>query len=396
MASSKHLQTFNDMLEGLCVVAGSLQALKSGNAMYAELHGVIERNAIHMKSHYEKYLGAIEIPESDRLRPEKLCQSLSNVHTAQRSVMAVIVGVMQHAHQKEPAHFSEQQNNIRIWQTMQSEGVISQKLQALLVELLLQRGAMRSAAGCSTSAKTAQHRHKVKTEPQLQSTPQSSVVTTSLDQPANSVGTIPATSLVTIVPGATAPASTETASRLSIQRRPETGGRVSTTPPMRVRCVYINDLTFQEVSVTLVYRDATNDNVASKSLYDLGPYLMPDINPGIRINTRTIQSPITYSRSTSDIYLPHVSDLIVVQTKNDRDLEDFLKRFKSLNPDVEAMTDSRSVDSEPASKPADHPANTNFHSENDESEDEVKPKKRKPNPTRRARPTWSMMEYWSE
>ncbi|KAI4184085.1 MAG: hypothetical protein LQ346_006174 [Caloplaca aetnensis] len=397
MASSQHLRNFNDMLEGLRVVTGSLQALKSGSAMHTDLQGVIERNANHMASHYKRHLKAIDIPDPDRLRLEKLCQSLSSTHKAQKSVMTIIVGIMQHAHQEEPTRFVEQQNNIRIWQTMESEGIASEKIHALLIGILLQRGPMLSATGLNTLVETTRRRDEVETEPQLQSTPETSVVTTSLDQPANSVGTTPATSLLTIVPGVTAPAPTETASSLRAQRRAEAGRKLSNASPMRVRCVYINDQTFQEVSVTLVYRDATNDNVAPNGLYDLSPYLMPDSDPGIRINTRTIQSPITYSRSTSEIRLPHVSDSVVVQTKNNGDLEEFLRRFKSLNPDIDARTESRSVDGEPASEPANDPANANLHSESDESEGYaegyVQPKKRKTNPPRRARPTWSLEEF---
>ncbi len=65
--------------------------------------------------------------------------------------MTFIVGVIQHAYQKEPACFSEQQNKIRMWWMVHSEGVHCQNMQALLVELLLQRGPKVIATGLNYS-----------------------------------------------------------------------------------------------------------------------------------------------------------------------------------------------------------------------------------------------------
>lgn len=63
-------------------MTGLLRSLKSGNAMHKELQGILEKNFIHMASHYEKHLRAIEIPYLDQLLLEQLCQSLSSVHRA--------------------------------------------------------------------------------------------------------------------------------------------------------------------------------------------------------------------------------------------------------------------------------------------------------------------------
>ncbi|KAL8926710.1 MAG: hypothetical protein Q9208_002784 [Pyrenodesmia sp. 3 TL-2023] len=325
MASSEHMQTFSDILDGLCVLAGSLQALKGGQAMHADLQGVIEKNANHMELHYKRYLKDIEVPEAYRLRLEHLCQSLSSVHKAQKSVMVVIVGIMQHAHEEEPSRFAEQQNNIKLWHTMESEGIASQNMHTLLVEALLQRGSMVSATRISAVTERTVRREGLENRLLPQSVPTTDVTTTNLDQPTNSEGTIQAMTVLTRTRGAMAPT-------IDTHRAPIGGETASKPWFIRVNNIMILNQIYSDIRVGLVC-DLGGDDIAE--FYDPLPLQRAstlESESGIQINVSRISMPIHRSGTMTHVRLRYIKGWIDIRLKSSGDGEEFLWAFRDIYP----------------------------------------------------------------
>lgn len=345
MAAAQHLQSFATMLKDLRVVIGAKNALSKGNSAHASLQTLIQQSAASLEQYYSCHMKDVKIPDTDRTCLKSLCESLHE-EKAQKAIMTIVIGDVARELRLNPDGLREQQIFVRLWHMLDSGNIDTKELRGLVVEGLLSHdgvpGTITGPANLDAPSKSKQPG----TGPGAAQHSPSVAVDSSTDSDSNRP--LRSSRGCNLLRVQSAQASTETTLKVRTPQKPAVGKTASNGSPLNARYVHINDNLFEDVPVTLVYKVPTRDAVFTKSLRDVAKYTMPDSNPGVRINAATIRSPVTYSRSTLHVHLPHATDFVVVRMKNNKDLEEFLERLKGLNPDIDAMTESRSVCGEPA------------------------------------------------
>ncbi|KAL8754603.1 MAG: hypothetical protein Q9184_005062 [Pyrenodesmia sp. 2 TL-2023] len=324
MAASTRLQTFTAILDDLRIVAEAHQALHKGNITHTDLQGVIERDSVRLKFHYEGYLNDTMLPVADRIRLEKLCDLLRDIHKAQRNVMAIIIRDLKHGHPENPPLNPAQQTLVKLWQTMQSEKIESPRMHTLIIEALLpHRPAAATAADSEHVNLTAEptvHKDEAEAPEASRSWSTTSETQTQPDVP------------VTRSSSKRAGSPTWTSvdpSNAKVPKALETGFFKAESIIRPDRVAISGSRPF---IINIIFDAISREWILAQSGLEGDPE--EDIISGMKINAKDIKSPICYSRSQRAIRLTHHGQTFDLLMLTASEGESLLQRLKELCPSI--------------------------------------------------------------